>query len=486
MSEPSGSRFTYRAFISYSHRDKAWADWLHKALETYRVPSRLVGTTTAHGTIPRRLNPVFRDREELASATDLGRKVNEALAQSENLIVLCSPASAASRWVNEEVLAYKRMGRGERIFCLIVKGEPNATNMPGREAEECFCPALRFRLDANGQPTHERTEPIAADARAGKDGKANAKLKLIAGMLDVGFDALKQREQRRILRRMAAVTAVAVAVMAITIVLAVFALISRHDAVIAQQAAQRRQKQAEGLVNFMLGDLNDKLAQVSRLDIMQAVDDRALAYFRSLPNTDVTPEALAQRAKALEKIGSVRLDSGNLAGALDAYRASTQISARLAAEKPADSDRQVAYSRTLAFIGMVHWSQGKLEAAQHDWETARQVLQLSLRRAPDALPVLEQLTFLDNDIGHVLAARGQPDAAVDLTRERLKLDEKLVAAKPDNIQYMSDLGGAHNELGRLALQRGDLASAIAEYHADDAIETSLSVRNPRDNDQREC
>ncbi|HET7161773.1 MAG TPA: toll/interleukin-1 receptor domain-containing protein, partial [Rhodanobacteraceae bacterium] len=200
MSDPSVARFTYRAFISYSHRDKAWADWLHKALETYRVPSRLVGTQTANGEIPLRLNPIFRDREELSSSPELGTKINAALAQSENLIVLCSPASAASRWVNEEVLAYKRMGRSGRIFCLIVHGEPNASDLPGREDEECFCPALRFVLDANGQPTSERTEPIAADARPGKDGKPNAKLKLIAGMLDVGFDALKQREQQRRIR----------------------------------------------------------------------------------------------------------------------------------------------------------------------------------------------------------------------------------------------------------------------------------------------
>src|SRR5215469_7764296 len=100
------SEFHYRAFISYSHSDNVWAAWLHKALETYRVPSRLIGTVTGHGAIPRRLHPVFRDRDELASTTDLGRTVNAALAQSENLIVICSPASAASRWVNEEVLAY--------------------------------------------------------------------------------------------------------------------------------------------------------------------------------------------------------------------------------------------------------------------------------------------------------------------------------------------------------------------------------------------
>ncbi|HSC13094.1 MAG TPA: toll/interleukin-1 receptor domain-containing protein, partial [Rhodanobacteraceae bacterium] len=253
MSTPAESP-RYFAFISYSHQDETWAQWLHKTLETWRVPKRLVGQTTAAGVIPSRLLPIFRDRDELASATDLGRTVNAALAQSKNLIVICSPASAKSRWVNEEVLAFKRLGHAERIFCLIVGGEPNASDIAGREAEECFAPALRFEIGADGQPTPRRTEPIAADAREGKDGKANAKLKLIAGLLDVGFDALKQREMQRRNRRLAIVTAAALVVMAITTTLAITAVIARND-------AERRQKQAEDLVGFMLGDLNDKLSQ---------------------------------------------------------------------------------------------------------------------------------------------------------------------------------------------------------------------------------
>ena len=86
----------YRAFISYSHQDKSWADWLHKALETYAIPRKLVGQSTAAGVIPKRLAPIFRDRDELASAHDLGGKVNAALAQSANLIVICSPRASGS------------------------------------------------------------------------------------------------------------------------------------------------------------------------------------------------------------------------------------------------------------------------------------------------------------------------------------------------------------------------------------------------------
>lgn len=479
------SRFTYRAFISYSHADKTWADWLHKALETYRIPSRLVGTETSIGSIPRRLNPIFRDRDELASAHDLGRKVNEALAQSANLIVICSPASATSHWVNEEILAYKRMGRAERIFCLIVGGEPNASDLPGRESEECFAPALRFHFDENGQPTTERTEPIAADASPGKDGKSNAKLKLIAGMLDVGFDALKQREQHRKMRRMAVVTASALVVMAITIVLASFALISRHDAVIAQQAAQRRQKQAEDLVGFMLGDLNDKLAQVNRLDIMQSVDDKAMAYFQSLPDTDVTPEALAQRAKALEKIGTVRMDQGLLPAALQAFDASARISSRLAAEQRADATRQVAYARTLSFIGFTYWDQGNLAEAQRNFQTAKEVLERAQTQAHSNLPLKFELALVLNNIGHVLEVRGQLDQATLAYRNMLTLMQELVRAAPDNTDYPPYLGTAFDNLGKMALFRGDLAESIGRYRAEDAIETGLLARNPEDNNQRE-
>ncbi len=482
-SEPTA--FRYRAFISYSHQDKTWADWLHKALETYAVPQRLVGRTTAAGVIPKRLTPIFRDRDELASAHDLGRKVNEALAQSANLIVICSPRAADSRWVNDEVLAYKRLGRSERIFCLIVDGEPNASDLPGSTADECFAPALRFQLDTDGQLTREPAEPIAADARPGKDGKANAKLKLIAGLLDVGFDQLKQRELQRRTRRMKAIAALAVTVMAVTTTLAIFALVSRHDAVVASQAATRRQKQAEDLVGFMLGDLNDKLAEVSRLDIMQSVDDKAMAYFQSLPATDVTDEALAQRAKALEKIGSVRLDQGKLAEALASFRASAQLSSRLADAAPADVARQTAYARTMSYIGMTDWYQGDLPAAQQIFESARSILQRARSGARNDLSLKFELQTVNSNIGHVLEARGQPVAAASAYRNTLALASELVTANPGKIDWVTALGDAHNNLGKLALQRGDLAQAVAEYRADDSIETRLSGADPNNNAQRE-
>jgi hypothetical protein len=196
---PAGAK--YWAFISYSHRDEHWAQWLHRSLERYFVPRILVGRPSRDGKVPRRLFPIFRDREELPVSSDLGANLKDCLERSRYLIVVCSPDAAVSRWVNEEIRYFKNAHGEDRILCLIVAGEPNADDKLTTSLPECFPPAVRFRVAADGALTAERTEPIAADVRPGADGKANAKLKLIAGLVGVNYDELKQRDQRRRRRR---------------------------------------------------------------------------------------------------------------------------------------------------------------------------------------------------------------------------------------------------------------------------------------------
>lgn len=195
----ASDEFKYWAFISYSHADAKWGDWLHAALETYRVPARLVRTAQPEGAVPKRIFPVFRDREELASSSSLGENIQNALRLSRALVVICSPRAAASRWVNEEVQLYKSINREDRVFCLIVDGEPNAA--PDSGLLECFPKAVLLKLNQAGELSDEPAEPIAADAREGKDGKRNALLKLIAGIIGVPYDELRQRERQRQLRQ---------------------------------------------------------------------------------------------------------------------------------------------------------------------------------------------------------------------------------------------------------------------------------------------
>lgn len=204
----------FAAFISYSHHDQRWAHWLHRRLESYRAPR---GVTL--GRAGSRIGRVFLDRSELATSGDLGRHLEEALAASDNLVVVCSPASARSRWVNEEVRRFRARGRGDRIFCLIVDGDP--ARSPGEGG--CFAPALV-------EDDRAAREPLAADVRTGADGRGDAFLKLVAGLADLRFDQLKRRETVRRQRRLFAVAAAASTLAVLLAGLAIAAWLARNEA----------------------------------------------------------------------------------------------------------------------------------------------------------------------------------------------------------------------------------------------------------------
>lgn len=223
--------YQYKAFISYSHADKKWGDWLHKKLETFRVPKALVGKQSAYyNYLPHRLIPIFRDREELSTSAYLGAMIDTALQESSHLIVICSPRAAKSKWVNQEILQFKRMGKANRILCLIVDGEPYGTDKPELGLEECFPQAIKFKLGSNGNLSSSPAEPIAGDARDGKDGKENALLKLIAGLLGVGFDQLKQRQAIRRRKRLILLNSISLAMVGLMAILTIWAFAQSREA----------------------------------------------------------------------------------------------------------------------------------------------------------------------------------------------------------------------------------------------------------------
>jgi hypothetical protein len=215
---------SYRAYISYSHSDEAWAAWLQRALELYRVPRKLVGKETGAGHVPARIRPVFRDREDLSSAVDLEVTVKQALANSENMIVICSPEAVASRWVNEEIREFAALGRADRIFSINVDGDP----VDDGSLTACFPTALA----EIGQ-----REPLAADVRKWADGKHVAKLKVIAGLLGLRLDELRQRDLQRRHKRHAMVGLGLIAAVTLAVMTVASQVSERHEREKAEQLA---------------------------------------------------------------------------------------------------------------------------------------------------------------------------------------------------------------------------------------------------------
>ena len=208
---PEPETFKYWAFISYSRINSAWAEWLHRALESYSVPRRLRGQIRPSGSIPARLSPIFRDQDELSSSSDLGGSIRQALAQSRYLIVICSPHAAESRWVNEEILTFQALGRADRVLCLIIDGEPNAK--ANSSQRECFPPSVRRNASRDAEPGTSDIEPLACDVRPGKDPRHKALTRLIAGVLHLDFDLLWRREIRRKRQRYARAAAASLALL---------------------------------------------------------------------------------------------------------------------------------------------------------------------------------------------------------------------------------------------------------------------------------
>jgi tetratricopeptide (TPR) repeat protein len=430
----------YWAFISYSHRDTVWADWLHKSLESYRPPKDLIGTSTPRGIVPKRLTPVFRDREELPSATDLGALLNEALQQSRSQIIICSPKSAKSHWVNEEVLAFKRLGREDRIFCLIVGGEPNATDMPGREDEECFPPALRFKLGPDGNLSTVRTEPIAADARPGKDGKSNAKLKLIAGLLGVGFDALRRREQQRRNRQLLIVACGAMAGMVVTSGLAAYALFQRAAAQRQTVRAEAETKTAKETTKFLvdLFKISDPSeARGNTVTAREMLDKGAQRIDRELA------EQPAIRATLMDTLGTVYVGLG-------LYGEATPLLEQAIATRRALANDPLALPDSLTHLGDVQIIQAKYDAAEKSFQEAIRLESATPKNRDSQAALATSL----HGYGVLLAAEGKYADAAGQFREALALQQRLYG------ESNADVARTLKDLGRAVANGGDLNGAI--------------------------
>ncbi len=415
----------YFAFLSYSHADSAEADWLHQELEGFKVPSRLAGRLTANGVIPKRLSPIFRDRHELAASDDLTEEIQVALTASRCLIVLCSPAAAKSRWTNEEIEYFKRAHPDGCVIAAIIAGEP------GRE-DECFPEALTQRYDRRGRPTGRRAEPLAADLRGTGDGRRLGLLKVIAGILGVGLDDLVQRDQLRRQRRLAVISGGSVLGMLVASGLAV-------TAIQARDAARDQRREAEGLVEFMVGDLKDKLEPIGRLDVLDGVGSRVLQYYAKQDTSQLSDQGLAQRSKALTLMGQIARDRGNLDKADALYRAAYAGTAEAIRREPEDPERVYEHAQNAFYIADIAYRRGRLDSAEAGFREYKRLANEMVALAPDSIKYRMEVQYSAVNLGPVLNDRRDFRGAIQQFTTALTTIEALSAADPDNEDYRASI-----------------------------------------------
>ncbi len=399
------------AFISYSHDDLQEAGRIHKALETYRVPARLVGLSTRKGPVPQRLTPIFRDRDDLPASGDLSQSVRDALSRSRTLIVLCSPSAARSRWVEAEIRAFRELNPQGDVLAAIIAGEPGAEASGHGAALECFPPALREA--GGGQP-----EPVAADFRATGDGRRMAHLKLVAGLLDLRLDQLIQRDLQRRQRRVTVITGGLIALTLTMSTLALFAVSARSE-------AERRKAEAEDLIEFMLSDLRTRLEPVGRLDVLDAVGAKVIEYYDGQAAHHLSLDDLGRRARAFQLLGEIDSDMGDLDSAYQHFNTAYQATSRIIAVDPNQPDRIYQHAQSAFWAGYFAWRRSELDTAE-----ARFI-------------------------------------------EYRDLSERLLAHDAANLEWQAEAAYAHSNLGTLYISQDRLA--LAQVEMQQALERFVTI-----------
>lgn len=492
----------YRAFVSYSHRDQAFGRRLHRQLERYAVPRRLVGRLTARGPTPKRVAPVFRDREELSAAHDLTAEIRAALSNSGALIVVCSPNAAASPWVAREIELFRELHPDRPVLAALAAGEPGE--------------AFPLPLTRAGGAT---TEPLAADFRRDGDGPRLGLLKLVAGVLGLGVDELVQRDAQRRLRGVMAVTGAALAGMLAMGLLTTVALTSRaeaerhraeaerqreiaerqtvealrqsgearrqrsvalaNEAEAARQAAEaRRQRaEAEALVEFMLTDLRDRLKSVGRLDAMGAVNAKTEAYYAPRVIKDLPVESRARYARIVLAIGEDDMTRGDPASAFARFRAAEATTAALAAASPNDPERVWGHAQSQYWLGYHAYRSGDRAGAEGRWRKYRALAQRLVSLRPAEAKYRRELAYAEGNLcTWALAEPADPAQAVRHCRAALSEMSAVALMPGPHPNLEDDIQNRRAWLADAYVAARQLPAALAERE----IEEAALARRMRD------
>jgi tetratricopeptide (TPR) repeat protein len=249
-------------------------------------------------------------------------------------------------------------------------------------------------------------------------------------MLGVGLDDLVQRETTRRHKRLAWLAAASVAGMAVTSTLAI-------TAIQARDAARDQRREAEGLVAFMLGDLKDKLEPIGRLDALDGVGSRVLAYYSKQDTSQLSDGGLLQRSRALNLMGQVAYERGDLVTAERLYHEAMLGTGEAIRRNPDDPQRLYDHAQNI---------------------------------------------FWAADIARVRGNIAQAEAG---NREYKRLAEQMVALDPDNMKWRMERQNAESNLGIFLLQQRRFAEAAQQLagalHSMDALTTA----DPRNSSYQE-
>ena len=247
--------------------------------------------------------------------------------------------------------------------------------------------------------------------------------------------------------------------------------------------ARAQRVQAEGLVEYMIGDLRKKLQPVGRLDVLDGVGLKALDYYGGQDLGSLDADSLGRRARALHMIGDLAQQRGKFEEAERDFQQAADTTSRLLKEHPDDAQRIFDQSQSEFYVGDVQWSRGRL----HDAEAAFRRYQDMAQRMNAAKPgdhgwQLEDV-FAKTNVGIVLSELGRADEALPLlTQARAEIAQIAQSHPEDAVSEGNTIGWyafAEIMLGRdteaIRAENDKVAAALRAPKADKDREVQFLV-----------
>ncbi len=287
--------------------------------------------------------------------------------------------------------------------------------------------------------------------------------------------ALEVSQKRR--KMLSLLAAVAVLVLAVVSLLAMQAISARNDAEKAREVADSRRVQAEELIDFMLGDLQNKLEPIGRLDILSGIGDQAKEYFASVSQEELSSDELFHHSDALFQIGVVRSNEGNLEAADEAFHEALTLSRAAALRNPENVEWQIRLGKLYFNIGRIFWLKSDLEEALVQFQAQFEITQRLAEKYPDDSDIQNEFANARNNIGYVHQGRGDLQSAAEAFRFVLEVKQTLLQRQPENTDLQYAYTNQAVTVGKVLWELGEVHAAREHFDKSQEVALALVVQD---------
>jgi tetratricopeptide (TPR) repeat protein len=447
----ANSDYHFSAFISYSHAaDDKLAPALQYALQRFAKPWYRMRSLR-----------IFRDETSLSVTPELWPTIQSAVDQSRHFVLLASPDSAKSKWVNQEVTHWLQSKGSDRLLIVLTAGEirwDDASRDFDWSRTDALPPALRSAFS---------TEPKFEDLRDVQDvehisdknpilEKVTASLfsRITGRPLD---DVVGQhvREHRRTKRLAAG---------AIAILFALFLSASGAGwiAMVQRDRAERALAEGTEMANGMVSEIAQRFR--GRKDVQQSlvieILDRARQLADNLTDLGGQSPALKQgKAAALAELSDALMSIHEKTEA----RKNANIALGLFAELAAGEPDNVEYQRNLAAaevrLGDIELADKKADQANAHFERAMAILS----RLPADAATRRQLAVGHERLAAQLIEAQHLDAAIEHLRQCVRIRQDLAGGRGHTDEDRIGLSACHGKIGHALWAKSDSSGAIAAF-----------------------